>query len=60
MKLLSFNRRLHHALKRLAPDGYQVHVERREGTLFTVIYCDDLSYFAPWAGLQSVLEDFGY
>ena len=58
--LLSFNRKLHRALKQAAPDGYEVFVTRRNGTLFTVIYCDDPDYFAPWAGLQSIMESYTY
>ena len=57
---LTFNRKLHRELKHQAPEGYEEFVTRREGSLFTLIYCEDQNYFAPWAGLQSILESFGY
>lgn len=57
---LSYNRKLHKELKRQAPDGYDVSVLKREGTLLTVIHCDEPDYFAPWTGLQSIMEKHGY
>ena len=58
--LISFNHKLHRELNRLAPEGYDVFVTRREGTLFTLISCQDPDYFAPWTGFQSIMERFGY
>ena len=57
---LAFNHRLHNALKRQAPDGYDVFAVKRQGTLLTVISCQDSDYFAPWTDLRSILESFGY
>ena len=59
-RYLSFNRKLHRALRQAAPDGYEVSTVKREGTLQTVVWCDEPDYFGPWYGLQEIMEQFGY